>query len=200
VIEDGDGEANLALAERYRGYDFRWMATGARVGQIRAIDMAYGTVGTEYIFHCEDDWEFYAPGFMEKSLAVLTSNADVLQVWIRASNDANNHPVMDYLLFADDVPYRLLEPRYHSAEWGTWSGFSWNPGLRRRREYQLIGSFGALDPLREKKSHMVERDAAAFYVRRGFLAAILADEEGRGYVRHSGWGRHVPEIEYGPGS
>jgi len=29
------------------------------IGQIKSIDKAYSMVDTEYIFHCEDDWEFY---------------------------------------------------------------------------------------------------------------------------------------------
>lgn len=193
VIEDGEADANKLLAERYRGQNFRWLATGSRVGQIAAIDIAYGFVETEYIFHCEDDWEFHAPGFVEKSLTVLRRNPNILQVWIRGLDDTNNHPVVDDLLFADEVPYRLLQSDYHSAEWGTWHGFAWNPGLRRRRDYQLIGSFRTLDPFSAKKSYEVEREASEFYWKHGLSAAILADNGGRGYVRHLGWGRRVAE-------
>jgi hypothetical protein len=194
VVEDGEEEANQALVERYREHHVRWLWTGTRIGQIAAIDFAYASVATEYVFHCEDDWEFLAPGFIEKSLAVLKSNADILQVWLRALADTNNHPIMDAMFFAGEVPYRVLQVGYHSAEWGTWHGFSFNPGLRRTREYRLIGSFSALDPLRQKKSYEVEREASEFYRRHGFLAAILADNEGRGYVKHIGWGRRVPEL------
>lgn len=192
VIEDGEAEANRDLVQRYRQHNFKWLSTGARVGQIAAIDIAYGAVETEYIFHCEDDWEFFAPGFIEKSLAVLQHNAAILQIWIRALSDTNNHPIMDHVLFANRTPYRVIQPGYHSEEWGTWHGFSLNPGLRRRREYKLIGSFGALDPLREKPAYEVEREASAFYLKHGLLAAILADNDGAGYVRHLGWGRRVP--------
>ncbi len=191
VIEDGEAEKNVALQERYRQHDFRWLSTGAQVGQIAAIDMVYRSVETEYIFHCEDDWEFFAPGFMEKSLSVLTHNPDILQVWVRALSDTNNSPVMDYVFFADEVPYRLIQPGHHTEEWGTWYGFSFNPGLRRRRDYQLLGSFGTLDPLRQKRSYEVEREASEFYLKHGFLAAILADNDGKGYVKHIGWGRRV---------
>ena len=193
VMEDGAVEAPLAWEERYRQHNIRWLSTGRRLGQMPAIDAAYKSVGSEYIFHCEDDWEFIAPGFVERSLSVLQHNPAILQVWIRALNDTNDHPVMDDLFFADDVPYRLMQPGYHSEEWGTWHGFSFNPGLRRRRDYELIGSFGSLDPLRNKKSYEVERAASEFYRERGFLAAILADDGGKGYVRHIGWGRRVGE-------
>lgn len=186
-----DGEAPHSLDEHFRDYNIRWLSTGKRMGQIKAIDAAYRMIKTEYIFHCEDDWEFFAPEFIEKSLVVMSRNPEILQVWIRALADTNNHPVIEDLLFADAVPYRLLRPEFHSAGWGTWHGFSFNPGLRRLRDYHLLPSFGELNPLGEKKAFEVERAASEFYWKRGLLAAILADNHGKGYCRHIGWGRHA---------
>jgi hypothetical protein len=191
VMEDGDAPASLSREARYQSRGIRWMATGGRSGQMAAIDRAYGQVVTEYIFHCEDDWEFYAPGFIERSLAILRRNPEVLQVWLRALDDTNNLPIMDDLLVADGVPYRLIRPGYHSEEWGTWHGFSLNPGLRRLRDYQLIGSFGAHNAHGAMKAWEVERELSDVYFKRGFFAAILADADGKGYVRHIGWGRRV---------
>jgi hypothetical protein len=191
VMEDGGAEKNRLLATKYRQYDFRWLSAGNRIGQISAIDAAYEKVDTEFIFHCEDDWEFTASGFMEKSLAILRSNPAILQVWIRSLTDTNHHPIMDHLLFAGDVPYRLLQPGHHTEEWGTWHGFSFNPGLRRRRDYLAIGSYGSFNPDLNKRSDEIEREISACYLERGLLAAILADNGGKGYVQHTGWGRRV---------
>jgi hypothetical protein len=191
VMEDGVAPASLSSDERYQSRGVRFLATGRRMGQMAAIDMAYGYVRTEYIFHCEDDWEFYAPGFMERSLTVLRRSPEVLQVWLRALDDTNNLPIMDHVFLADTVPYRFIRPGYHSEEWGTWHGFSLNPGLRRLREYQLIGSFCSQNPQGTKKAWEVERDLSELYLKHGFLAAILADADGKGYVRHIGWGRRV---------
>ena len=93
----------------------------------------------------------------------------------------------------DGVPYRLLRPDFDSGEWGTWHGFSFNPGLRRLRDYQLLGSFSELDPFGNKKAFEIERAASEFYRRQGFLAAILADNHGCGYCKHIGWGRRLGE-------
>jgi hypothetical protein len=194
VMEDGEAEKNRRLQGKYHPYNFRWLSTGKRIGQIAAIDAAYGSVDTEFIFHCEDDWEFTSPAFIEKSLDVLCSNPGILQVWLRALADTNSHPVMDYLLFAGNVPYRLLQPGHHTEEWGTWHGFSFNPGLRRRCDYTSIGSFGSFDPDRRKRSFEIEREVSDVYLKRGLLAAILADNGGHGYVRHIGWGCRVQEL------
>ncbi len=200
VIEDGNREKNRALEQRYLHYRIRWMSTDRRVGQIAAIDIAYCLVKTEYIFHCEDDWEFIAPGFMEKSLSVLNANAKILQVWIRSVTDTNDCNVMNDVFFAGDVPYRLIQPGHHTDEWGTWHGFSFNPGLRRTCDYQLIGSFGALDPSRARRSYEVEREASEVYFKHGMLAAILADNGGLGYVRHIGWDRRVGDPTFHRGT
>jgi hypothetical protein len=189
VMEDGPEPAPLPGLQ----HDARisWLSTGGRIGQVAAIDLAYHAVETEYIFHCEDDWEFVAPGFLEKSLAVLESNPFILQVWLRSLADTNGHPVLEGDLTASDARFRLLSPHYDARAYGIWRGFSWNPGLRRRRDYRLHGSFKAWDPRGDKASYDVERAASDFYFGKGFLAAILSDNDGKGYVRHSGDGRRV---------
>ncbi|MEO5826132.1 MAG: glycosyltransferase [Gemmatimonadales bacterium] len=193
IIEDGDDARNDALRTRWRDRPIRWMATGARVGQIAAIDLAYRSIEAEYIFHCEDDWEFYAPGFIEKSLAILVENPRILQVWLRSLGDTNNTVVLEPRLLVSNTTYRYLHPLLHTEEWGTWHGFSFNPGLRRRRECDLVGAFATLNPDARLKAWEVERAASAFYFNRGFLVAILADQGGEGYVRHLGWDRRVPD-------
>ena len=82
---------------------------------------------------------------------------------------------------------------HHSDQWGTWHGFSLNPGLRRRRDYQSIASFGSVDPEGAKHAFEIEREVSEIFLKRGLLAAILADNDGRGYVKHIGWGRRVEE-------
>jgi hypothetical protein len=105
---------------------------------------------------------------------------------------------MDEVFSADGVPYRLIKPGYYSEEWGSWHGFSLNPGLRRRRDYELIGSFCAHNPDGMKKAWEVERELSDVYFKHGFFAAILADADGKGYVHHIGWGRRVGDPVHGP--
>jgi glycosyl transferase family 2 len=193
IIEDGDGALNSQLMKKYRKYPFRWLDTKTRLGQIAAIDIVYGHVRTEYIFHCEDDWKFTAPGFIEKSLPILEASDDILQVYLRALTDVNGHPILDEIHMAGDATYRLFCHYYESENFGTWHGLSWNPGLRRWREYELIGSFGSLDPDGNKIPWVVEREGSEFYQKHGYYAAILIDNDGKGYVRHLGAERHIPD-------
>ncbi len=194
VIEDGGGSKNDYLRPRYPRYPVTWLDTGERIGQVAAIDLAYAQVKTDLIFHCEDDWEFLRPQFIERSLVILNSRPDILMVSLRDKDDTNGYPVSDGVYFAEWVPYRLMHDSYDAGKWGIWNGFAWNPGLRRRRDYQLLGSFASLDPLHTKPAWQVEREAGIFYRKHGFATALLAEDCGPGYVRHLGDDRHIVEL------
>jgi len=191
VVEDGPTSLDVVSS-----YPFpcrhRLIATGERVGQIAAIDYAYSHVQTDYIFHLEDDWEFYAPGFIEKSLRLLVALPQCLQVYIRALNDTNGHPVQWLTRRTAGVEWRRMQHGY-KAFGGEWNGFSFNPGLRRRADYAAVGGYG-LHKLRAPQLHAAtEIGLSRLYRRKGMFAAILGDREGTGYVRHTGWDRTVPE-------
>ena len=158
-----------------------------KIGQIKAIDLLYSQVETPYIFHCEDDWEFYRPGFIQKSLSILEENPKILQVWLRSPNDRNGHRCVGVpKMTKDRTRYQMLSAEHMNK----WSGFSLNPGLRRLSDYQNLFPNGysgvtTFDPKNPLKS---EIEIGQVYKKHGFRAATLLE----GYVRHIGGnGRHV---------
>lgn len=185
VVEDGDAVA-AALCDKYRPHRIKWISTGRRVGQIAAIDYAYSLVKTPYIFHMEDDWEFYRSGFIERSLQLLQRHAKCLQVWIRALNDSK-HTVEPRIYRVNDVPWQKLTRDFD----GMWHGFSFNPGLRRVTDYVAVGGYSNYAAFQFNRPNRAEAAIGAVYRERGYFAAILVDEGGTGYVRHIGAGRHV---------
>ncbi len=184
VAEDGDADPSQVCA-RFGAEYFR---TGERAGQIRLIDRAYAKVETPFIFHLEDDWEFYRPGFMQKSRAFLEADPAILLVQLRAWNDTNGHPISHA---APDRSYGVMATGYCDC----WHGFTFNPGLRRLSDYRRLGASYENQP---RTMYVVaktptaalpfEVEASAFYHRLGYRAVIL--DEG-GYVRHIGEDRHV---------
>jgi hypothetical protein len=110
------------------------------IGQVASIDKAYNLVETEFIYHCEDDWEFFDYGFVEKSMDVLVSNNSVVNVNTRIRFDGEKgsmHPVYGDFITENGTKYKLYEYGYL----GAWHGFSWNPGLRKKSDYELIKPF-----------------------------------------------------------
>jgi len=149
------------------------------VGQVVAIDKMYALVETKYIFHCEDDWEFDCYGFIQASKDVLSANSSIACVWLRYQDDRNGHPVIGHPLSSKNgTKYILLKLNHRS----TWHGFTWNPGLRRLKDYKEVGKFSDFTYFQPHNPLKSEMDANAKYLEHGFRAASLL----RGYVRHIG--------------
>lgn len=53
---------------RFKYPNITWISANRRVGQAFAIDIAYTLINAPYYFHCEDDWLFLKPGFLEESM------------------------------------------------------------------------------------------------------------------------------------
>jgi hypothetical protein len=153
------------------------------LGQIRSIDEVYKQINTKYFLHLEEDWEFYRGGFIEHSLRILDQHPEILTVWLRHPDDTNGHPVEERRFAVHDTEmyttvYQLMSL---NALGGNWHGFTWNPGVRRLSDYELVkpfeqfiqpGDFAALTECR----------IGLKYLELGFRAAILPD----GYCKHIG--------------
>jgi hypothetical protein len=183
VVEDGEGDPT-PVCQRFGAEVLR---SGKRIGQIAAIDLAYSHVETPFIFHLEDDWEFYRSGFIERSRAILEIDPSTILVSLRAWTDTNEHPLS---FRSEDRTFGVMATNFH----GVWHGFSFNPGLRRLSDYKRLGCFSNLPlitPAIHRKPSLglqCEIEANQFYHRLGYRAVIL-DESG--YVRHIGYGRHA---------
>ena len=152
-----------------------------KLGQMASIDKAYSFVETDYIFHCEEDWEFYNKGFIADSLSVLDNDENIVSVWIRAVDDTNGMPIeKEVFKTNEEVDFQLLETNYR----GVWHGFTLNPGLRRTKNYEIA------KPFSDKGT---EEELSKFYFGAGYRGAILP----KGYLKHIGWFRHALDLKDG---
>lgn len=93
---------------------------------MRSVDAAYALIETSWVFHCEDDWDFYRPSFVEESMTLLENDRQALQVWLRSySHDLRVHSPYLFLNAREVLQgiafYKLGS---HKPEW---QGFSFNP-------------------------------------------------------------------------
>ncbi|MXW91878.1 MAG: glycosyltransferase family 2 protein [Rhodospirillaceae bacterium] len=147
------------------------------LGQIKSIDRLYSRVGTEWIFHCEDDWEFFGDGFIEKSFAILEEFDHYSMVHLRDPAELTPHYFFPEAVASSGVRYRAVNP----AVAPVFSGLSFNPGLRRMRDYRIVGPYAGL------RFPSNEFQVAWSYRQLGYLLACLAEPA----VRHIGNERHV---------
>ena len=142
ITEDsGIQNVNDSLKAKYSHLPILWIENPNRRGQVACIDDAYTRVRTKYIFHCEDDWLFFRPGFIEKSRIILEKSPAILQVWLRSERDTQYHPIEPDILRAvsgDEVVYFSRMCRHYLR---VFSGFSFNPGLRRKSDYELLAPY-----------------------------------------------------------
>lgn len=179
LIEDSGNQACIDSVPEDVRENFDFIINAERKGQIASIDLAYSRVDTPYIFHCEDDWEFYRAGFIEDSKTVLESAPEILQVWLRSYyHDIKVHSPYHYLSdhrVVDGVRFDRV-----GSEKPDWQGFSFNPGLRRKADYEDIGSYGSFHS---------EKQISLHYANQGKWAAILENDA----VAHIGFGSHVED-------
>ena len=183
IVTEDSGDANVkeCIPKHWRPYT-EFVVNNPKLGQIPSIDAAYSLVETDWIFHCEDDWAFYRPGFIEDSMRLLEADPQALQVWLRSfAHDLQVHS-----------PYVFLQPRQlldgiafyrlgsHKPDW---QGFSFNPGLRRLADYQLHAPYS---------TYGGEKNLSRLYAAENRYALILESDA----VLHTGFDGHV-ETEKG---
>ncbi len=144
---------------------FTIIKNDVNVGLLQSIDNLYKLVNTEYIFHCEDDWEFKGnKQFIEESLNILETNPNIHQIWIREGIPNN------WLESKTKLNFRMVK----SSHYGDWTGFSFNPGLRRLSDYKLMFPEGyAKYHDKSKNSALNEHDCNLVTINYNYRAALL---------------------------
>lgn len=152
--------------------EIEFINDGMKQGQIRSIDSMYRMVETKYVFHMEDDWQFYRSGFIEYSMAKLEADPKLINTWLREKNDTNGHPHSNGFV---------------SLNYNGWSGFTFNPTLKRMKDYKRIGFYGKYVTFDKRRPWMAEKTIGRIYRNLGYHAEISE----YGFVKHIGDDRHI---------
>lgn len=169
LVEDSGNDAVRDIAARFPDLAIEVVLNSPSLGQFKSIDKAYRMVDTDFIFHCEDDWEFSQPGLICKSVALMEADARIALVWPRSDEGAPRWMKKHSYQELNGVMMRPIDPKAHHV----WGNFTFNPGLRRLSHYKMMpGGYAA----------MGETRTSIFLKRRGYRAVILAN----GGVRHIG--------------
>jgi len=190
IVEDSGIKQNFKRIVENIPVELEIIENAENIGQIASIDIAYSKVNTDYIFHCEEDWEFYDSNFIEKSFDILETNDKLFTVWLRAYTDTKNHDIMidEKFEIKNNDYYYLMDANRKKH----WCGFTFNPGLRRTRDCMIFHPYHKLEVKKEKNGLLIlgEIDLSIYYQKLGYRAAITSNE--LGYVRHIGGKRHIP--------
>jgi glycosyltransferase involved in cell wall biosynthesis len=186
IIDDGMSFGCNDFVKQKYDFPIEVIYNNPKLYQIKSIDKAYRTVNTPYIFHMEEDWEFLQSGFIEASKPVLDADPNILQVWLRGLDDTTvNHPHYPDVYEMNGRQMVLLQYT------GVWNGFSFNPGLKRLCDWQLLpdGYDGVprYTPPEQSGGVTLESDISIYYASIGMTAMRFVET----YVKHIGWDRHI---------
>ena len=119
-----------------------------RIGQMKTIEKYTPLIKTLYVFHLEDDYEFFDRGFIELSFKILDSDANISQVLLE--DEQHDYYKVD---INNNLCYKLLtcDPNTHLGKYGNngdgaLTCFSWRPSLKKieiqrlRMPYELWDS------------------------------------------------------------
>lgn len=122
------------IAEKYK--DVATIIINDRnIGQRKSLDILFSKCKNNYIFHLEEDWLFDTDSvdYIDNSLTILKAYPNIHQVHIRHQSDYNHSTVGDTQII-NNIKFKYLDSNWN----GMWNGFSFNPGLRRGRDIQLM--------------------------------------------------------------
>ena len=145
---------------------------GKRLGQLASIEKAYSQCKSEYIFHCEDDWEFHRPGFIEESIELLEKDRQTFSVWLR--------DIQEYSSSLFSAENTSSSTKNRSNRKIIHEICSFNPSLRRfsdlHKYFPLIQYSGDFE---KRISEVLEKKG---------MYSVLAK---RSAVTHMGWHRRI---------
>lgn len=154
--------------EVYKNVEKNWssklnlLLNEKKKGQIKSIVDAYKLVKTPYVFHCEDDWIYTRKNFIQDSLKILDYDPKIIQVWLESKKSASRLDIFSYgpLIKHNGVGFRKV----FCKEGWEWGYFSFRPGVKRMKDYNLIGGY---------KNYKNELDIGVTYKNKGFYTVII---------------------------
>ena len=198
IIIDDSGiiDCNEAILKNYKDkLNITSLYNNTNISQLRSIDKVYSYITTKYIFHCEEDWEFLQPSFIEKSKDIFENNKDlnIFTIWLRPHNHTSGHPI----IYDDkNLGYYLMKKNFsymHENKTYTWCGATFNPGLRKTKDMYLYHPFCNNCNTIEKNGKLFpcegEYTINSLYRDSGYFAFILSNPNG--HVKHLGDNHHI---------
>jgi hypothetical protein len=175
IVEDSGLKGINDFAHEIVPFPLKIIYADIRRGQMKSIENGLQYLNTKYVFHCEEDWEFYRHGFIEDSMAILKKNSDVTSVRLRSHHEMTH----DYHMTLTKV-----ENENYWKVSGDFTSYSWNPSLRTIEVQTMFTPYDSA-PL-----HSICEGGLAVAFEKIGKYTVMTDQKD-GYVRHIGWGHHV---------
>lgn len=142
LCEDSGIKGIVDFVKDILPYPITFCYNETRIGQMKTIEKYTSLIKTPYVFHLEDDYEFFDSGFIELSFKILDSDSNISQVLLE--EEQHCFPIVD---INNPLCYKLMTSNPEEITGNNGDGpltcFSWRPSLKRieiqklRMPYQL---------------------------------------------------------------
>jgi hypothetical protein len=175
IVEDSGLEGINDFAHNIVPFPLKIMYADQRRGQMKSIENGLQFLNTKYVFHCEEDWEFYNYGFIEESMKILKKDDKITSVRLRSFEELINRYNFGITKVENEDHYKVS---------GHYTSYSWNPSLRTIEVQTMF------TPYNKSQLHSIcEGGLARAFEDLGYITVTTNRVEG--YVRHIGWNDHV---------
>ena len=131
IIEDSAKHESIKKVLANFPIEFELICNNPSIGQINSIDKAYAKATGDYIYHCEDDWQFHSKNIIQQSVSVLEKQPKVLSVIFRDPKELENLIDTKKTCQMDNKRYFIIEDEI----------LSFNPSLIRRADYLKVAPY-----------------------------------------------------------
>lgn len=183
VDDNSSAEDREKMKTNYPFFTF-YFKTVEEKGHPRSMNIIHRTVKTPYIFHMEDDWEFFYPSnYITQCLEILSQKSDIGQcllnrnyaeiardVDIIGGKICRTESGLVYSLHehcATHEEYIAFFTKYgKNKNCAYWPHFSFRPSLHKKEIWNKVGFFD------EKQGHF-EMEYSHRYAKEGYSSAFL---------------------------
>ena len=120
LCEDSGVNGIVDFAKDISPYPVIFCYNEVRSGQMKTIERYTPLIKTPYVFHLEDDYEFFDYGFIELSFKIMDSDKNIAQVLLEESQY-----YYDKVDINNPLCYKIV------GRSGDMSCFSWRPSLKK---------------------------------------------------------------------
>jgi len=129
LCEDSGIQGIVDFAKDILPYPIVVYYNEVRIGQMKTIEKYTQLIATPYVFHLEDDYEFFDSGFIELSFEIMKTDSNISQVLLE--DEQHTFTKID---IGNPLCYKLMTSPQHEY-WvnngdGSLSCFSWRPSLK----------------------------------------------------------------------
>lgn len=182
VDDNSSEEDRIMMKELYPFFKFYFKKKEEK-GHPQSMNIIKKMVKTPYLFHMEDDWNFFVKrDYISECLEVLAQNKNIGQCLINKNYDENGKNIIkggEFKITKSGLRYYIHEyvnNKQAEEKWisrhgygshcNYWPHYSLRPSLIKTKIFQAIGEYN------ENVSHF-ERDYSHRYVSRGYISAFL---------------------------